>query len=167
MQNQRVTQDQTEDRRKESGTLVFGKENKGERGSGLDKDQPQTRGDCSLLHFTGTSPFSTGPLQLLSGCLLRRRQDLPFHAAGAANIGMPLCNEGFKISSQRLSPLEWLHGGGCQKKAKQIRGRNDDPCVSFLHHIDEPDRQLCVFTQGYPVGAVVSECCSHSGEVIG
>lgn len=95
---------------------------------GLAADQHRTRGDGSQADQTSFDrdfPFVKGPLQLLSGRLLRK--NLPFHAAGAASIRTTLCDEGYKISSQCLSPLRRLHGGGCQRKAKQIRSRNDAP----------------------------------------
>lgn len=38
-----------------------------------------------------------------------------------------LHDEGHQISLQCLSPLRRLHGGGCQREAKQIRSRNDVP----------------------------------------
>lgn len=123
----------------------------------LAADQHGTRADGSQADQTSfyrDFPFVKGPLQLLSGRLLRRKQGLPFHAANAASIKTILCDEGYKISSQCLSPLRWLHGGGCQRKAKQIRGRNDAPvfprCARSMGQIGSC---VCVYTRA------PSRCC--------
>lgn len=73
---------------------------------------------------------------------------MPFHAAIAASIRTTLCDEGYKISSQCLSPLRRLHGGGCQRKAKQIRSRNDAlvfPCCA--RSMGQIGSCVCVYTR--------------------
>lgn len=92
------------------------------------------------LHLTGTSSLSKGHSGFCLGVCSGGSGTRPFHAAGAASIRMALRDEGYTISSQCLSPLRRLHGGGCQRKAKQIRSRNDAP----VFPIDGPDRQPCV-----------------------
>lgn len=70
----------------------------------------------------------------LSRCLLRRKEDSAFHAAGAASIRMP--------------PLKQPHGGGCQWRAKQIRSRNDAPV--FPHYFRSNGAitdSVCVYTR--------------------
>lgn len=97
------------------------------------------------------------------------QEDLPFHAAGAASIGTTLCDdEGYKISSQCLSPLRRLHGGGCERKAKQIRSRNDAPVFPRrARSMGQIGSRVCVFTQGHPVRAVAPDSYAHREEVTG
>lgn len=57
-----------------------------------------------------------------------------------------LCDKGYKISSQCLSPVRRLHGGGCQRK--EIRSRNDAPvfpcCTRSMGQIGSC---VCVYTR--------------------
>lgn len=126
----------------------FGKESRGVREwAGRRSTFDQRRWFSGRSYFRDF-PFVKRPLQLLSGCPLRRKQDLPFYAANAASIRMTLYDEGYKISSQCLSPLRRLHGGGCQRKAKQIRSRNDAPvfpcCTRSMGQIGSC---VCVYTR--------------------
>lgn len=114
----------------------------GRRGDGSQADRASFDG--------GTSPFFVrGPLRLLSGASAREEAGLAFPCRAAlASIRKTLCDEGYKISSQCLSPLRRLHGGGCQRKAKQIRSRNDAPvfpcCARSMGQICSC---VCVYTR--------------------
>lgn len=107
------------------------------------------------LHLTGTFPLSKGHPSLLCGASAREEAGLAFStqpALPASGRLSAMRDTRYKISSQCLSPPRRLHGGGCQRKAKQIRGRNDAPvfprCARSMEQI----------------GSFVCECvCLHEG----